>query len=178
MLYVLVRYGVRFLLQYCFINVSKLDITHYPTSLCPTSMFHLASSVSRRLALQLLASQVPRRITASCWGIQSQSPIVGPIHLQLYSTTQSPYTTRYAFAFDIDGVLVRGKRVLQQAIAALDKLYHPPPPGATVPIQRVPFVFLTNGGGVLESTKVCFWGEKIPSADAFVKGVDTLNMLM
>ncbi|KAJ3237207.1 hypothetical protein HDU81_009829 [Chytriomyces hyalinus] len=50
---------------------------------------------------------------------------------------------RIGIAFDIDGVLVRGKRVLPQAIRAIRRVQD----------ARVPFVLLTNGGGTTEATK-------------------------
>ena len=46
-------------------------------------------------------------------------------------------------ALDVDGVLVRGGAVLPGASAALKKLVK----------SKVPFVFVTNGGGWLESIK-------------------------
>ncbi|KAJ8654429.1 TIGR01456 family HAD hydrolase [Lichtheimia ornata] len=54
----------------------------------------------------------------------------------------------YAFAFDIDGVLVKGKRTIPQAKKALQMLNGDNPSG-----RRVPFVLLTNGGGVTEAIK-------------------------
>ena len=48
-----------------------------------------------------------------------------------------------AFAFDIDGVLLHGAQPLPGAAAAL----------AAVRAARVPHVFLTNGGGLLESER-------------------------
>ncbi|GFR50889.1 hypothetical protein Agub_g13180 [Astrephomene gubernaculifera] len=52
-----------------------------------------------------------------------------------------------AFAFDIDGVLVRGKHVLPWALEAMKKLTTP---GGQ---WRYPVVFMTNGGGVTEGRK-------------------------
>ncbi|CAM9513222.1 unnamed protein product, partial [Phaeothamnion confervicola] len=49
----------------------------------------------------------------------------------------------YAFAFDIDGVLLRGKGVLPGARDALRRLRD----------RDVPFVFVTNGGGCTEAAK-------------------------
>ncbi|KXZ41884.1 hypothetical protein GPECTOR_252g631 [Gonium pectorale] len=49
-----------------------------------------------------------------------------------------------AFVFDIDGVLIRGKRVLPEALDALTT-----PDGR----WRYPVVFMTNGGGVCEARK-------------------------
>jgi len=52
------------------------------------------------------------------------------------------------FCFDIDGVLLRGKQVLPQALRAMSKLYTP---DKSTP--RVPLAFLTNGGGMTERRK-------------------------
>lgn len=56
--------------------------------------------------------------------------------------TQSPI----AFVFDIDGVLVRGQKAIPQAHDALTMLDK----------ANVPFILLTNGGGVSESARVEF----------------------
>jgi HAD superfamily hydrolase (TIGR01456 family) len=48
-----------------------------------------------------------------------------------------------AILFDIDGVLIRGKSAIKGAKESLFKLQK----------AKVPFAFLTNGGGVLESVK-------------------------
>ena len=58
--------------------------------------------------------------------------------------------------FDIDGVLVRGRKVLPEAVIALKSLYHP---GGAVP--RVPVAFLTNGGGVTEQHKAATLSEQL-----------------
>ncbi|KAG2447091.1 hypothetical protein HYH02_007840 [Chlamydomonas schloesseri] len=52
-----------------------------------------------------------------------------------------------AFSFDIDGVLIRGKHVLPEALEAVKKLTAPD--GR----WRYPVVFMTNGGGVCEARK-------------------------
>lgn len=49
----------------------------------------------------------------------------------------------FAFAFDIDGVLIQGKHVLPQAIDGLQELRR----------KNIPFIIITNGGGVTESEK-------------------------
>ncbi|KAI8062245.1 HAD-like domain-containing protein [Gongronella butleri] len=54
----------------------------------------------------------------------------------------------YAFAFDIDGVLIKGKRTIPQAKLALELLNGANPQG-----RKIPFVLLTNGGGMTEATK-------------------------
>lgn len=51
--------------------------------------------------------------------------------------------SQYGMAFDIDGVLVRGPKVLPRARESLKKLVD----------ANVPFVFVTNGGGCTEHEK-------------------------
>lgn len=53
----------------------------------------------------------------------------------------------FGIAFDIDGVLIRGKTPIGGSPAALKKLYDHS--GSL----RIPYVFLTNGGGVRESKR-------------------------
>ncbi|KAI3406401.2 hypothetical protein KGF56_000882 [Candida oxycetoniae] len=53
------------------------------------------------------------------------------------------YARDFAFVFDIDGVLIRGKKPISQAKAALELLNR----------KKVPFILMTNGGGVSEAEK-------------------------
>ncbi|KAG0258684.1 hypothetical protein BGZ95_004897 [Linnemannia exigua] len=50
---------------------------------------------------------------------------------------------RFNIAFDIDGVLIKGKQVIPQTRRALELLQE----------NKIPYVFLTNGGGMPESEK-------------------------
>lgn len=52
----------------------------------------------------------------------------------------------FAFVFDIDGVLLRGKKPIQGATTALELLER----------RRVPYMLLTNGGGVTETERTQF----------------------
>lgn len=65
--------------------------------------------------------------------------------IRLHSTTSHP---KFGFALDIDGVLIKGNRVLPQARRALRLL-----DGENSTGKKIPFVLLTNGGGVTEEQK-------------------------
>lgn len=54
----------------------------------------------------------------------------------------------FAFAFDIDGVLIRGGRPIPEAIEAMKVLN-----GENEYGVRVPYIFLTNGGGKTEAER-------------------------
>src|SRR4051794_8123966 len=59
----------------------------------------------------------------------------------LFSTSSS--SSQVGVVFDIDGVLLRGYDPLPYARASLLKLLQ----------NRIPFIFVTNGGGEVELTK-------------------------
>ncbi|KAI7646649.1 HAD superfamily hydrolase-like protein, partial [Hortaea werneckii] len=68
------------------------------------------------------------------------------------SEQQTPFETgvtdKYAFAFDIDGVLIRGGRPIPEAVEAMQVLN-----GKNKYGVRVPYIFLTNGGGKTEQER-------------------------
>lgn len=71
---------------------------------------------------------------------------------ELASTPTTPPTTSttdsYAFAFDIDGVLIRGGKPLPEAIEAMKVLN-----GQNQYGVKIPYIFLTNGGGKTEEER-------------------------
>ncbi|KAF2109704.1 HAD-like domain-containing protein [Lophiotrema nucula] len=71
-------------------------------------------------------------------------------HLQHEATPPSKIP-EFAFAFDIDGVLVRSSDPLPRAHKALSYLQS----------QRIPFILLTNGGGKHESERVADLSSKL-----------------
>lgn len=60
------------------------------------------------------------------------------------SSTSAPIGSKIAFAFDIDGVLLRGGKNIPQAKPALELLN----------AHQIPWILLTNGGGKSEVDKV------------------------
>lgn len=69
-------------------------------------------------------------------------------------TAFSRFRSDVAFVFDIDGVLLRGSKPIPQARASLELLNK----------NKIPFIFLTNGGGVSEKSRVDFLSEKLDLA--------------
>ncbi|KAG0047853.1 hypothetical protein BGZ83_007187 [Gryganskiella cystojenkinii] len=65
------------------------------------------------------------------------------LHTSSPSTSTTAAQARFNVAFDIDGVLIKGKQVLPQTRRALDLLQE----------NNVPYILLTNGGGMRESEK-------------------------
>ena len=57
----------------------------------------------------------------------------------------------YAFAFDIDGVLMLGKNPIPAAQKALKILQH----------RKIPYILLTNGGGKLERERTAELSDKL-----------------
>lgn len=61
---------------------------------------------------------------------------------------ETSVTDKYAFAFDIDGVLIRGGRPIPEAIEAMKMLNGDNEYGI-----KVPYIFVTNGGGKTEAER-------------------------
>ncbi|KAF9909693.1 hypothetical protein EC991_008172 [Linnemannia zychae] len=59
------------------------------------------------------------------------------------ATVQTIPQAHYNVVFDIDGVLIKGKKVLPQTHRAIGLLQS----------NNVPYIFLTNGGGLKETEK-------------------------
>ncbi|GAB7351790.1 hypothetical protein MBLNU459_g2364t1 [Dothideomycetes sp. NU459] len=84
---------------------------------------------------------LPSRLHLTCL---LQSPATAQIRSLITSTSSTHKTPDFAFAFDIDGVLVRSSDPLPRAHKALSYLQR----------QRIPFILLTNGGGKTEEARV------------------------
>ncbi|KAI0006857.1 HAD-superfamily hydrolase [Xylariaceae sp. FL0662B] len=69
------------------------------------------------------------------------SPITPPV-------SDDAVADSFAFAFDIDGVLVRGGRAIPEAIQAMKVLN-----GENEYGIKIPYIFLTNGGGKTEAER-------------------------
>ncbi|KAI9759513.1 MAG: hypothetical protein M4579_002272 [Chaenotheca gracillima] len=69
----------------------------------------------------------------------SSSPSTPPV---------SHVTDQYAFAFDIDGVLIRGGKPIPEAVDAMKMLN-----GENEYGVKVPYIFVTNGGGKTEQER-------------------------
>jgi len=95
------------------------------------SLVHAASAVAatRRVSVRALQTQ-PRR----------------------FSSHEAKLASTPAIAFDIDGVLLRGKKVLPTAREALRKVTRKED-GGIHPGAGVPHIYLTNGGGMREDAK-------------------------
>ncbi|KAK6198798.1 HAD-like domain-containing protein [Scheffersomyces amazonensis] len=66
--------------------------------------------------------------------------------LRQFSYNPKLSSSNLAFMFDIDGVLLRGEQAIANAKPALELLNH----------HKIPFILLTNGGGVREADRVEF----------------------
>ncbi|KAH9883518.1 HAD-superfamily hydrolase [Xylariomycetidae sp. FL2044] len=69
------------------------------------------------------------------------SPLTTPVDDEIVADT-------FAFAFDIDGVLIRGGRAIPEAVQAMKVLN-----GENKYGVKVPYIFLTNGGGKSEEER-------------------------
>ncbi|QPG74817.1 hypothetical protein FOA43_002153 [Brettanomyces nanus] len=102
-------------------------------------MFSLGSSVFRTIYGPIAI--------ARCYAGHSQAV------LSRFSSTVSK--SDIGFAFDIDGVLIKGSKPIPEATEALSYLS----------VNKIPFVLLTNGGGILESERVTYLNKLLQLQD-------------
>ncbi|KAH9208975.1 HAD-like domain-containing protein [Leptodontidium sp. 2 PMI_412] len=151
------------------VPVSKNTLFHNDTALVPTGL-RCADQPFRPFAREYHSCQQPsspasprrpQRI------ICSSAPSITP---RRYLKTEVPADTNvavngvptFAFAFDIDGVLLRSSKPLPGASEALLYLQK----------NNIPFILLTNGGGTLESERALELSKKLGvpiSEDNFVQ---------
>ncbi|KAI5955826.1 hypothetical protein KGF54_001328 [Candida jiufengensis] len=77
--------------------------------------------------------------------VSRRSPLLRNSSYALYRSfhINLPLKSDFAFVFDIDGVLIRGKKPIPQAKPALELLNK----------NKIPYILMTNGGGVSEAAK-------------------------
>lgn len=81
-------------------------------------------------------------------GNDSPSSPCSPLTAAITPLTDPDVAEDFAFAFDIDGVLIRGGQVIPQAVEAMKVLN-----GENKYGVKVPYIFLTNGGGKTEAER-------------------------
>lgn len=78
----------------------------------------------------------------------ANSSLASPITSPVTPSSDPDVADDFAFAFDIDGVLVRGGNAIPEAVEAMKVLN-----GENEYGIRVPYIFLTNGGGKFETER-------------------------
>lgn len=110
----------------------------YPVSFL-SSLPLVSSSSSSTTAVSTTAENIRKRSTAVLF---STTPSASS-STSSSSSASTPPLSRVGVVFDIDGVVLRGYNMLPHARESLLRLIE----------HRIPFIFLTNGGGELESIK-------------------------
>ncbi len=101
-----------------------------------------AGSASVRLHALLRAQRTAGRMP-TCWQLASRNQPRYAISRELHSSQRAEGKRPVAFAFDIDGVLKQGEKVLPAAKRALQYLDQ----------QGCQYVLCTNGGGIREADR-------------------------
>ncbi|THV53476.1 hypothetical protein BGAL_0049g00100 [Botrytis galanthina] len=114
-----------------------------------------ASTQQRSIYSSRLPSTSFSFSATSCSPKPSTKAAMAPITHQRRSSTATPVTANllpgFAFAFDIDGVLLRSSSPIPGASEALNLLHS----------NNIPFILLTNGGGKHESARVAELSKKL-----------------
>lgn len=149
--------------------MSSLPVPQRP-SMCPRQLssssfaeaFDVARSKLDKLGVQepgegedvlspaLSSSSSATDESAPCSPADTESPLspATPITAPITPVADPGVADDFAFAFDIDGVLIRGGRPIPEAIEAMKVLN-----GENEWGIKVPYIFLTNGGGKFETER-------------------------
>ncbi|EED14389.1 phosphatidyl synthase [Talaromyces stipitatus ATCC 10500] len=130
-------------------SATRADLFSGPTVLVPPK--HLMAKPSDAFETAQSIELAKRHLDESTTSSEEATPASGSPVLKAVPTTDSPacsITDKYAFAFDIDGVLIRGGRVIPEAIEAMKVLN-----GENEFGIKVPYIFVTNGGGKTEEER-------------------------
>jgi len=90
------------------------------------------------------ASEVATEMESARSHLESVGTPLSPVRTPI----ETSVTDKYAFAFDIDGVLIRGGRPIPEAVEAMKMLN-----GQNEYGIKVPYIFVTNGGGKTEAER-------------------------
>lgn len=107
-------------------------------------------------AREELREKVERTSSSSSADSDASAPALSPSHSATPDTPATEPTSpdgdlvadSFAFAFDIDGVLIRGGRAIPEAVEAMQVLN-----GKNEYGIKIPYIFLTNGGGKSEAER-------------------------
>ncbi|ERT01319.1 uncharacterized protein SPSK_07481 [Sporothrix schenckii 1099-18] len=145
--------------------MSRLERPAGPNRTASASSFAEAFSIARRNLEDQISHEEPVSPSAELSSPElpptdapslSNSNVITPAGLATPLTEpetpptdeDSDVADNFAFAFDIDGVLVRGGRPIPEAVEAMKVLNGDNKYGI-----RVPYIFLTNGGGKTEAER-------------------------
>lgn len=135
-------------------RLSNADASHDSISKGPTVVVP-----PKRLMAGSEMSELAAAMDKARHELQSESGNTTPT-----SPIETTVTDKYAFAFDIDGVLIRGGRPIPEAIEAMKMLNGENEYGVKVLVRPSlllfsglikdrPYIFVTNGGGKSESER-------------------------
>ncbi|KAF3385891.1 hypothetical protein DPV78_012467 [Talaromyces pinophilus] len=129
-------------------SATRADLFSGPTVLVPPK--HLMAKPSDAFETAQSIELAKKHLEESTSSSEEATPASGSPVLKAVPTqnSASSITDKYAFAFDIDGVLIRGGRVIPEAIEAMKVLN-----GENEFGVRVPYIFVTNGGGKTEEER-------------------------
>ncbi|WEW56820.1 hypothetical protein PRK78_002275 [Emydomyces testavorans] len=121
-------------------EVSRADFIGGPNVIVPPKhLMAKSAAYESAKAMELAREHLEEDISSA----ETTPRAASPVSAQPLTTTD-----QYAFAFDIDGVLVRGGKPIPAAIEALKVLN-----GKNEYGIKVPYIFVTNGGGKTEEER-------------------------
>ncbi|KAL1979771.1 hypothetical protein VTN96DRAFT_5223 [Rasamsonia emersonii] len=126
-------------------DASRADLYSGPTVVVPPKHLMAAShAFETAQSLEMAKVHLDESPSSEEASPRTGSPVIRPVS----GRTTTTVTDKYAFAFDIDGVLIRGGQAIPEAIEAMKVLNGDNQFGI-----KVPYIFVTNGGGKTEEER-------------------------
>ncbi|KAJ5174471.1 uncharacterized protein N7482_000348 [Penicillium canariense] len=143
-------FGARKVRRLSSLDADRADLYGGPNVVMPPK--HLMASHGRDLASEIAKANHHLDEEASSSDASSSEAIFSDEESSQVTTPLSPppmtISDDFALAFDIDGVLIRGGQAIPEAVEAMKYINGENPYGI-----KVPYIFLTNGGGKTEQER-------------------------
>jgi len=120
------------------------------------SLQHVPNSVSQLPYPEPDAHELASAMNKARRRLDRLTPPASAVPTPFTAARQTTVTDKYAFAFDIDGVLIRGGNAIPEAIQAMRVLN-----GENRWGIKVPYIFVTNGGGKTEQARCIQLSEQL-----------------
>ncbi|KAL4921873.1 HAD-like domain-containing protein [Aspergillus aurantiobrunneus] len=127
-------------------SAKRADLFGGPNVVVPPKHL-MASSDSARFPVEMEMAKQRLNSDTSTSSMES-SPVVASPATSPFIPAATTTTDEFALAFDIDGVLVRGGKPIPEAVEAMKYINGANPYGV-----KVPYIFVTNGGGKTEEER-------------------------
>ncbi|KAL4870988.1 hypothetical protein BDV12DRAFT_165062 [Aspergillus spectabilis] len=126
-------------------SANRADLFGGPNVVVPPKHL-MASSEAAEFAVEM--EMAKHHMDSDASSVEDGSPLAASPATSPFIPASTTITDAFALAFDIDGVLIRGGKPIPAAVEAMKYIN-----GANAYGVKVPYIFVTNGGGKTEEER-------------------------